>query len=494
MNKTEKILTARLTQHGKQVERGMELMRYDIDDKGGVAYVKGLSGKDGERKETETEEEIRFKYIVGTDGVHSVLRKGWKSGDWKFEALGKSLKNTWALADATISSPQVPFNPAQFYVFNHHEGVTAIVPLTDRSPRTNNSHFRIIMNLGPYEVSSDNRITHGVGGGKVDYSISIEDMKKIMDERTFPIKIDIGECVWVTKFYINERQANGYERGGRAFLCGDAGHCHSPVGGQGMNLGITDAHNLAWKLALTIKASSTSPSLLSSYTYESHPNSQSTSIASSGTWLARMARKWFVPFFASVPFMRKKAGWRASQCGVKYEGEGVWIMSKDGRWDRVLGERMCDAVLAHPYKTCNRNPTTVHALFRPPPNNINLTPRYTIILPAPHPYTPLIPLQTLIKSHPNLIKSVIIRPFLASSMNPSHHALTLETKIEEYLDKDGTVFTHFQGEVVPSPVWEDQVGEVKGVVVVVRPDGVVGGVVEEGNKGWKKIEEFVGRV
>ena len=55
--------------------------------------------------------------------------------------------------------------------------------------------------------------------------------------------------VWLSGFRVHTRMASAY-RVGRVFLAGDAAHVHSPVGGQGMNTGMQDAHNLAWKLAL----------------------------------------------------------------------------------------------------------------------------------------------------------------------------------------------------------------------------------------------------
>jgi 2-polyprenyl-6-methoxyphenol hydroxylase-like FAD-dependent oxidoreductase len=60
--------------------------------------------------------------------------------------------------------------------------------------------------------------------------------------------VKLSDPRWITPFRINWRQTESYRRG-RAFLAGDAAHIHSPAGGQGMNTGIQDAHNLAWKLA-----------------------------------------------------------------------------------------------------------------------------------------------------------------------------------------------------------------------------------------------------
>ena len=82
-----------------------------------------------------------------------------------------------------------------------------------------------------------------------------------------PIKFD--EPTWATGFWINERIVPHY-RHKHIFLAGDAAHIHSPVGGQGMNTGIQDAYNLAWKLALVLKGAS-DESLLDSYNIERRP-------------------------------------------------------------------------------------------------------------------------------------------------------------------------------------------------------------------------------
>jgi len=78
--------------------------------------------------------------------------------------------------------------------------------------------------------------------------------------------IVIKDAYWLAAFRINERKVSQYGRG-RAFLAGDAAHIHSPAGGQGMNTGMQDAFNLAWKLSLVI-GSVCKPTLLDSYSVE----------------------------------------------------------------------------------------------------------------------------------------------------------------------------------------------------------------------------------
>jgi 2-polyprenyl-6-methoxyphenol hydroxylase-like FAD-dependent oxidoreductase len=79
--------------------------------------------------------------------------------------------------------------------------------------------------------------------------------------------IRASDPVWLSSFSINERKVSDY-RSGRIFLAGDAAHVHSPAGGQGMNTGMQDAINLAWKLALVSRGICAPEPLLSSYSAE----------------------------------------------------------------------------------------------------------------------------------------------------------------------------------------------------------------------------------
>jgi 2-polyprenyl-6-methoxyphenol hydroxylase-like FAD-dependent oxidoreductase len=73
----------------------------------------------------------------------------------------------------------------------------------------------------------------------------------------------VGDPEWVTSFRVHRRLAETY-RNGRILLAGDAAHVHSPFGGQGMNTGIGDGENLAWKLAMVVNGTA-EPALLDSY-------------------------------------------------------------------------------------------------------------------------------------------------------------------------------------------------------------------------------------
>ncbi|CAG8559657.1 3706_t:CDS:2, partial [Scutellospora calospora] len=257
-NKTEEYLIDAL--HKKKsmgmknvpnIEFGMELLKYDEKDDCIVAIVKNINNS--------KEEEIICRYLVGCDGVHSTVRKG--RNDWVFE--GQTLKSSWALADVDIDHELVRDN--QLTAFPLDEGPILIFPLDSRK-----NCVRLVIKVGDEEDKHEagDGITHGL---TKEEHITLGELQKLVNERIAPIKLELKNPGWMSNFRINERIVNRY-RTGRAFLAGDAAHCHSPVGGQGMNLGIQDAHNLAFKLALIIKDQAIDPNkLLDSYDQERHP-------------------------------------------------------------------------------------------------------------------------------------------------------------------------------------------------------------------------------
>src|SRR6201999_4353233 len=84
---------------------------------------------------------------------------------------------------------------------------------------------------------------------------SLQQVQAIIDRRG-PGSLKASDPIWLAGFRINGRKVARY-RWGKAFLLGDAAHVHSPAGGQGMNTGMQDAFNLAWKLAMVTRGSAT---------------------------------------------------------------------------------------------------------------------------------------------------------------------------------------------------------------------------------------------
>jgi hypothetical protein len=116
---------------------------------------------------------------------------------------------------------------------------------------------------GRFRIVAEHRGESAPGGEP-----TVEEFQRLIDAHG-PKGARVSDPVWMSRFRISQRQAAEYRRGD-VFLLGDAAHIHSPAGGQGMNTGIQDACNLAWKLAL-VASGRGRPELLDSYQAERHP-------------------------------------------------------------------------------------------------------------------------------------------------------------------------------------------------------------------------------
>ncbi|KAI9499420.1 FAD binding domain-containing protein [Zychaea mexicana] len=209
------------------------------------------------------ETKVLARYIIGADGSHSVVRK--KTENWNF--VGYSMATRFGMGDVALTgkdASKLPYTRANGFV--HSNGMCGAIPIGKRNGK---QYFRVVGNLGPYEVDESDRTTHGVV--QEEHGFTLEQLQNIMTERLHPLEVVAQEPLWLTEFRINERKANGFRRK-RAFLIGDAAHCHSPVGGQGLNLGLQDADNLAWKLSIVLRGlSSDDEKILDSYVVEREP-------------------------------------------------------------------------------------------------------------------------------------------------------------------------------------------------------------------------------
>jgi hypothetical protein len=156
---------------------------------------------------------------------------------------GETLPSDWILADCHLQG--YPFPESEIGVYWHEEGAFAVFPI---SP----GRFRVIA-----DVPSS--------GAEHPAAPTLEQVQAVMDRRG-PQGCRASDPIWLSTFRINERKVDAY-RCGRVLLAGDAAHIHSPAGGQGMNTGMQDAFNLAWKLAL-VCAGACPDQLLESYSSE----------------------------------------------------------------------------------------------------------------------------------------------------------------------------------------------------------------------------------
>lgn len=224
---TERLFREHLSRHGVEIKRAWELVDLHLSD-GGVT----LTSAEGLK--------ITADYVVGCDGAHSQVRK---LVDQSF--AGSQNPHKWLVADVSMWGLSLP---DEVLAYLHDDGPLAVFPLGDK-------HYRIVAEtrFGPDSCSNEE---------------AEREARELLHAR-IPDKIEILSFRDVGFFRIHERQVDQYGQG-RVFLAGDAAHVHSPLGGQGMNTGLQDAFNLAWKIAM-VGNDVLKEELLASYSAERHP-------------------------------------------------------------------------------------------------------------------------------------------------------------------------------------------------------------------------------
>lgn len=228
-SETERVLEETLASRGVKVERSVSMESFAEKSTGLEAVL---------RKPDGTTETVQADWLLGCDGAHSTTRHAL---GFTFE--GSTQDSDWYLADIHVTG----LEPTDMlHIFWHRDGILAFFPITA-------GRWRVIADLG---------VAAGSGHHP---DPTMEEIQALVAHRGNP-GIRLKDPVWLAAFRINERKVKDYGRG-RVFLAGDAAHIHSPAGGQGMNTGMQDAFNLAWKLDLVIKGIA-KPSLLDSYSTE----------------------------------------------------------------------------------------------------------------------------------------------------------------------------------------------------------------------------------
>lgn len=205
---TEAVLEALLRRRGATVERGVSLRSFRQDGTGVTAVL-----AKGDATET-----VRAAWMVGCDGAHSTVRE---SLDIAFE--GDTYEDRFYLADVKISWDTRDDRVTTYFA---DDGVVACFPLPA-------GRWRLILTA--------------TAGDEATAAPTLSEIQSTFARRTGSGGA-LSDLTWAARFRIHCRQVTQY-RDDRVFVAGDAAHIHSPVGGQGMNTGIQDAHNLAWKLA-----------------------------------------------------------------------------------------------------------------------------------------------------------------------------------------------------------------------------------------------------
>ncbi len=223
-DKTEELLIDYLTQQGVRIEWNTELTAIQKQADGCLLSLQCADG---------STEVLKADYLVGADGAHSIVRHNIET-----QFIGGMYQQAFMLGDVEVDWE---VKQEGLLVFLEHNFFCIFFPFKDPARRK----FRVITLL---PETTD----------KTDFAFL-----KAFIESNLSIPIRLSNPQWTSYYRVHHRCVEHF-REGRIFLAGDAAHIHSPAGGQGMNTGIQDAHNLAWKLALVIKGTA-NDSLLDSY-------------------------------------------------------------------------------------------------------------------------------------------------------------------------------------------------------------------------------------
>jgi 2-polyprenyl-6-methoxyphenol hydroxylase-like FAD-dependent oxidoreductase len=287
----ERLLIERLVAEGVSVERRTGLIGYSEDGGRVVARLQHAGGGD---------ETCEAAYIAGCDGAHSLVRETIGAG-----FPGGTYQHLFYVADVEASGPAID---GELHVDLDEADFLAIFPLAK---------------------SVHARLVGTVRGERAECSEALR-FEDVSDRAIKNLNLKIASVRWFSTYRVHHRVANRFRKG-RAFLLGDAAHIHSPAGGQGMNTGIGDAINLAWKLKAAID-SKAPDALLDSYESERiafarrlvKTTDQAFTFATAEGGLADFLRLWIAPAalsgFFTFEAAREFAFRTVSQINVNYRG------------------------------------------------------------------------------------------------------------------------------------------------------------------------------
>jgi 2-polyprenyl-6-methoxyphenol hydroxylase-like FAD-dependent oxidoreductase len=311
---TETILRQRVGELGGSVEQGIELRGLRQDADGVTATV-----VDPER----TVRAIRADYLVGADGAHSRVRS-----ELSLDFDGHPYQQDWLLADVRLDWDR---RDDEVHAFFRRDGRPLIcMPMRE-------SLWRVIL---PYAGDRDRQAP------------TLEEIQRLVGERA-PEPVAVSDPSWLATFRCQRRSTHVYRRG-RVMLAGDAVHIHSPAGGQGMNTGIMDAHNLAWKLALAVSGRAPD-GLLDTYGHERGPVAADVlalthTLVTLGTMthpVRRALRNTIVPLAGRLAPIQRRAVRRMSHIHVAYPSSPLTQRSRSRGGVRP-GERAPDLEVTGP--------------------------------------------------------------------------------------------------------------------------------------------------
>ena len=336
----ERLLIERLNECGVEVERQTELMKFENSGGRVLAHLKRRDG---------TIEACESAYIAGCDGARSDVREALQIG-----FPGGAYTHLFYIADVQARGPTM--NGELHLALGTSDFLFAF-------PLKGEGRARLVGTVGEEAEHQHDDLSWDVVSKDVIEQMSIE----------------VERVNWFSTYRVYHRVADHFSKG-RAFLLGDAAHIHSPVGGQGMNTGIGDAVNLAWKLAAVLQGHA-DVSILESYEPERiafarrlvATTDRAFTGVTSRSALARLVRLHLVPIVIpplfKLPQMRRFMFLTISQIKVNYRKSKLSV----GRAGEVHGgDRLpwvkMDGVDADNFKPLTSMDWQVHIYGKEPPD------------------------------------------------------------------------------------------------------------------------------
>ncbi|WP_306317014.1 MULTISPECIES: FAD-dependent oxidoreductase [unclassified Streptomyces] len=241
---TERVLRGHLAAAGVDVEWNTGLEAFEHDEESVTAVLSGGGDGSGTGRET-----VRARYLWGCDGGHSTVRKTLQL------PLAGEAAHTWLIADAIVRTDL------------ERDGVHWLFPPGGA------------LMMFPFPDPGKWRLLDTTGEGNAEQLDAIARQFGTKLSRALGRDTVVDTPSWVSKFTVQQRAVPAMHVG-RCFVSGDAAHVHSPASGQGLNTGIQDAYNLAWKLAMVVHGHADA-TLLDTYDAERVPIGQAL-LASTG--------------------------------------------------------------------------------------------------------------------------------------------------------------------------------------------------------------------
>lgn len=227
-----------------KIERGTKLVSFEADDLGVTCELDTPAGK----------QMLACGWLLAADGGRSTIRKALglsfdgETMDENFLALHATFDGLGECCWSDgIHTTEVGLSKGSGMA----PGLFFSMPMPEDSPRAQ----LLIVDLDEAQSASfltGEADSHGRPLLRPPRDDEVAEIARVRGFGTSELRVVPGSVKWCTGFKVNSRLVEHY-RSDRVFLCGDACHCHSPLGGQGMNMGMQDALNLAWKLAMVVR-------------------------------------------------------------------------------------------------------------------------------------------------------------------------------------------------------------------------------------------------